>query len=53
MRHTAVGVTLVRRSSGILAFVQRDKVRELECAGTDYSAGNSSKVDKMHDGINE
>jgi hypothetical protein len=53
MEHTAVGMAFIRRSAGILAPVQRDKVREFECAGTDYSAGKSSNMDKMHDGINE
>lgn len=53
MGHTAVGVALVRRSSGFLAFMQRDEVGEFECAGTDYSAGKSSKVDRTHNGIKE
>ena len=54
MKHTTVGVTFVRRSSGVLASVQRDKVREFECAGTNCSAGKSSNIDKTHDGsINE
>ena len=53
MKHTTVGVALVRRSAGILTPVQRDKIREFECADTDYSAGKGGNIDKMHDGINE
>lgn len=53
MEHTAVGVALICWSAGLLTPVQRDKFREVECAGTDHSAGKSSEVNKTHDDINE